>query len=210
MVRVNRYDDDEDDQYGGYGVPGQGKGRVLTPQWKADISKGERASYERRFGRSTSRKRSNKMKGGYGVPGQGKNYPADWRHNISVGEKESYERRFGRSTPKKNSKSKSKSKAKSRSKKQKGGYGVPGQGKNYPADWRQHISQGEEASYRKRYGRAPARSRSKYALNGGYGIPGQGKGRVEDPQWRRDVSMGEEASYKKRYGHAPARSRSKY
>ena len=118
------------DMEGGYGVPGQGRGRVLDPEWRENISyaltgrslsrehkkhiseslKGNQNARSSSKGKSGSKKsgskksgskKSSKQKGGYGVPGQGKNYPADFGKRVSEGQKRSYQKRFGKSGSKK-------------------------------------------------------------------------------------------------------------
>lgn len=160
--------------YGGYGVPGQGKGRHESTQWRQHISEGLK----------------------------GRHLTALHRQHISQGEEESYKRRFARSKGSKGSRGSKGSKGskgsmklkKSTSKKQHGGYGVPGQGKgrHESAEWREHVSEGQKKSYLIRFGH-PARTRSRKNSSGqagGYGIPGQGKGRQESAQWRKHISEG--------------------
>jgi hypothetical protein len=77
-------------QNGGYGIPGQGRGRHESAEWREHVSEGQKESYLLRFGhpaRSRSRRRSRKQDGGYGIPGQGRgrHESAEWREHISEG-----------------------------------------------------------------------------------------------------------------------------
>lgn len=129
------------EQDGGYGIKGQGKGRHESEKWKANISKSHK---------------------GKPHPHKGVKENAQWRENISKGERASYAKRYGVS--KKKSKTSKTSKTKKTASKQKGGFGVPeqGEGRHETPEQKKHISEGEEKSYKERYGHPPLHSKSKY------------------------------------------------
>lgn len=118
------------------GKPHPHKGVKENAQWRANISKGERASYERRYGvkkgskKSTGSKRSSakttrsKQSGGFGVPGmkEPKRGPQSPEHKEHESEAH--------------------------------------KGKHEDEQWRHNISLGEKKSYEERYGHPPEHHKS--------------------------------------------------